>query len=265
LQVNSARELELHSMKLRLDKWLVDFGLAPTRARAQELIASGQVTVDGAVVAKASLLVGAQQTIQTAADNLLYVSRGGIKLAAALDTWKIDVSGRVCLDIGISTGGFSDCLLRRGAARVIGIDSGHGQLAASLQADPRLHLLEHTNARHLTQAMLPAEEISFFAMDVSFIAASLVLPAVIEAAFPRRENREPATPREAVVLVKPQFESGREFVGKGGIVRSGAAHRAAVERVRETVCAHGALETRVMESPVTGGDGNREFLLYARF
>lgn len=252
-------------MKLRLDKWMVDSGLAPTRTQAQGRIASGQVTVDGAIVTKAGFLVGAQQAIQTVGEDLLYVSRGGIKLATALDAWKLDVSGRVCLDVGISTGGFSDCLLQRGAARVIGVDSGCGQLAAALQSDPRVHLLERTNARYLTRAMLPGEEISLFVMDVSFIAASLVLPAVIQAAFPCGKEHEPAAVREAVVLVKPQFESGREFVGKGGIVRSGAAHGTAVERVRETVCTHGALETRVMDSPIAGGDGNREFLLYARF
>ncbi|MGC1782838.1 MAG: TlyA family RNA methyltransferase [Acidobacteriaceae bacterium] len=252
-------------MKLRLDKWIVDSGLSPTRTRAQERIASGQVTVDGAIVTKAGFLVGTQQAIQTVGEDLLYVSRGGIKLAAALDAWKIDVNGRVCLDVGISTGGFTDCLLQRGAARVIGVDSGHGQLAAVLRSDPRVHLLERTNARYLTRAMLPGDYVSFFVMDVSFVAASLVLPAVIQAAFPSGAGREPPARREAVILVKPQFESGREFVGKGGIVRSGAAHRAAVERVRETVCAHSALETRVMDSPVAGGDGNREFLLYARF
>jgi 23S rRNA (cytidine1920-2'-O)/16S rRNA (cytidine1409-2'-O)-methyltransferase len=144
---------------------------------------------------------------------------------------------------------------------VIGVDSGHGQLAEKLRSESRLLLLEHTNARHLTADMLPPG-IEFFTVDVSFIAASLILPAVIAAAFSSKEGN---VRREAVILVKPQFEAGKEFVGKGGIVASSAAHQRAVDRVRETLDAHGAVETRVMDSPIVGGDGNREFLVYARF
>lgn len=251
-------------MKLRLDKLLVARGIASTRTRAQERISSRQVVVDGTIVTKAGFLVDTQQAIQTVGEELPYVSRGGIKLAAALDAWQIDVSGRICLDIGISTGGFADCLLQRGAARVIGIDSGHGQLAPKLRQDSRLLLLEGTNARTLAAAMVPAG-IGFFSVDVSFVAASLVLPAVIGAAFPPAAQPGCGSGREAVVLAKPQFEAGREFVGKHGIVRSSAAHRQAVERIRTTLDAHGALETRAMDSPVNGGDGNREFLVYARF
>jgi 23S rRNA (cytidine1920-2'-O)/16S rRNA (cytidine1409-2'-O)-methyltransferase len=158
-------------------------------------------------------------------------------------------------------------MLQRGAAYVVGVDSGHGQLAEKLRGDPRLLLLERTNARHLTVAILPAG-IRFFAVDVSFIAASLVLPAVIAAAFPTNAmdaNVSDSSRREAVILVKPQFEAGREFVGKGGIVRSAVAHQHAIDKVRETLDANDALETRVMDSPVPGGDGNREFLIYARF
>lgn len=252
-------------MKLRLDKLLVERKLAATRTRAQERIATGQVSVDGLIATKAGLLVDAHQVIETHGEDLPYVSRGGIKLAAGLDFWKIDVSGRVCLDVGVSTGGFSDCMLQRGAARVIGIDSGHSQLALSLHGNTRLQLLERTNARHVTASMLPGG-IGFFAMDVSFIAASLVLPAVISSVFPAgAEDRNPSTKREAVVLIKPQYEAGREFVGKHGIVKSEAAHQRAVERVRDTVRAHGALETEVIDSPIAGGEGNREFLLYAHF
>jgi 23S rRNA (cytidine1920-2'-O)/16S rRNA (cytidine1409-2'-O)-methyltransferase len=247
-------------MKLRLDKQVVGRGLAASRTRAQQRISAGQISVDGSIVTKAGFLVDANQSIQEIQQDIPFVSRGGLKLAAALDAWKIDVAGRTCLDIGISTGGFSDCLLQRGAARVIGIDSGHGQLAEKLRLDSRLLLLEHTNARYLTADMLPPG-IEFFAVDVSFIAASLILPAVIAAAFPAKAS---GSLREAVVLVKPQFEAGKEFVGKGGIVASSAAHRRAIDRVRQTLEAHGAVETQTMESPIAGGDGNREFLIYAR-
>jgi len=248
-------------MKLRLDKLLVAQGLASSRTRAQQRISVGQISVDGSIVTKAGFLVDNKQLIQAIEPDIPYVSRGGLKLAAALDAWRIEVAGRTCLDIGISTGGFSDCLLQRGATRVVGVDSGHGQLAEKLRSESRLLLLEHTNARHLTADMLPAG-IEFFTVDVSFIAASLILPAAIGAAFPSKED---SVRREAVILVKPQFEAGKEFVGKGGIVASSAAHQRAIDRVRETLDAHGAVETRVMDSPILGGDGNREFLVYARF
>ncbi len=254
-------------VKLRLDKVLVERGLAATRTRAQERIAAGQVCVDGVAIIRPGFLVASHQLIELHGKDLPFVSRGGLKLAAALDRWKIDLSERICLDVGISTGGFTDCMLQRGAARVIGIDSGHGQLAESLQADPRLLLIEHSNARYLTASMLPAG-ISFFAMDVSFIAASLVLPAVIAAAFSMAveiSEAAAATAREAIILVKPQYEAGREFVGKHGVVKSEAAHQSAIDRVRQTVCACGARKTDVMDSPIAGGEGNREFLLYARF
>jgi 23S rRNA (cytidine1920-2'-O)/16S rRNA (cytidine1409-2'-O)-methyltransferase len=247
-------------MKLRLDKLLVGKGLASSRTRAQQRISAGQIAVDGSIVTKAGFLVDPEQSIQAVEQDLPFVSRGGVKLAAALDAWKVDVSGLTCLDIGISTGGFSDCMLQRGAASVIGVDSGHGQLADKLRSDPRITLLEHTNARHLTANLLPSE-IGFFAVDVSFIAASLVLPAVIAAAFPGNAD---GTSREAVVLVKPQFEAGREFVGKGGIVHSSDAHQRAIDRVTKTLEDNGAVETRWMNSPIQGGDGNCEFLIYAR-
>lgn len=256
-------------MKLRLDKLLVGQGFAATRTRAQQRISAGHITVDGTIITKSGFVVDSQQVIQALEEDLPYVSRGGVKLVAALDAWKIDISGRTCLDVGISTGGFSDCMLQRGAASVVGVDSGHGQLAEKLREDTRLLLLERTNARHLTKSILPAG-IRFFTVDVSFIAASLVLPAVIAAVFPDAmgsmdANVPHGSRREAVVLVKPQFEAGKQFVGKGGIVRSAAAHQRAIDRVRETLDANGALDTKVMDSPLPGGDGNREFLIYARF
>jgi 23S rRNA (cytidine1920-2'-O)/16S rRNA (cytidine1409-2'-O)-methyltransferase len=247
--------------KVRLDRLLLARGLAPTRTRAQERIAAGAVIVNGTVARRASLLVAPDAILHVEADIAGYVSRGGIKLAAALDTWRVDLAGRLCLDIGVSSGGFTDCMLRRGARRVIGVDAGHGQLAASLREDPRVTLREGTNARSLRPGDLP-ENISFLAVDVSFIGASLVLPAVVQSAF-----RGAAGPivREAVVLIKPQFEAGREFVGRGGLVRDARGLQVAVERVRGAVTALGGENVTVIESPILGGDGNREFLLYARF
>jgi 23S rRNA (cytidine1920-2'-O)/16S rRNA (cytidine1409-2'-O)-methyltransferase len=249
---------------MRLDKLIVERNLARTRSLAQRHIAAGRVSVDGTLVTKAAFPVETYQDIVVTPETSAFASRGGQKLAAALDHWKIDLHGRVCLDIGISTGGFADSMLKRGAAQVIGVDSGHSQLAEALRTEPRLRLLERTNARYLTPSMLP-ESIGFLTVDVSFIAASLVLPAVIASAFPRRQEEGSASSREAVVLVKPQFEAGRQFVGKGGIVRNASAHRIAIERVREVAIAHGAQGIDVMDSPILGGDGNREFLLYARF
>ncbi len=248
-------------MKLRLDKRVVDAGLATSRTRAQQRISAGQIAVDGFIVTKPGFMVDTRQYVQAIEKDNPYVSRGGLKLTAALDAWKINVAGRTCLDIGISTGGFSDCLLQRGAACVVGIDTGHGQLAEKLRSDPRLLLLEHTNARRLTADMLPPG-IGFITVDVSFIAASLILPAIIASAFP---SKTAGSLHEAVILVKPQFEAGKEFVGKGGIVHNSAAHQRAIHQVSQTLEAHGALETRVMDSPIPGGDGNREFLMYARF
>lgn len=249
---------------MRLDKLIVEQNLAPTRTQAQQHISAGRVKVDGLTVTKAAFMTVPGQVIAIAGETSAFVSRGGHKLSAALDRWNIQIANRICLDVGVSTGGFTDCMLQRGAAQVIGIDSGHGQLAGILQNDPRLRLMERTNARYLTPAQLP-ETISFFAVDVSFIAAALVLPSVIASAFRPPVDRKGASTREAVVLVKPQFEAGREFVGKHGIVRSAAAHNSAVERVRETLSTHGALEIDAMDSPIRGGDGNREFLMYARF
>ena len=189
-------------------------------------------------------------------DDLRYVSRGGLKLEAALTRWKIDLTGRICTDVGASTGGFTDCMLQHGAAAVLAIDTGYGQIAHKLRVDPRVSLLERTNARNLTKEQVTME-ITFLAMDVSFISATLVLPAVVAAMRPSLI--------EAVVLVKPQFEAGREHVGKGGIVRDPAAHALAVERVRAAVAELGGAEIETIDSPLLGAEGNREFLLHARW
>jgi 23S rRNA (cytidine1920-2'-O)/16S rRNA (cytidine1409-2'-O)-methyltransferase len=184
------------------------------------------------------------------------VSRGGLKLEAALAHWQIDLTGRGCADVGTSTGGFTDCMLQHGAAAVVAIDTGYGQIAHKLRVDPRVMLLERTNARHL-QAKQVTLPVTFLAMDVSFISATLVLPAVVRAMRPALT--------EAVVLVKPQFEAGREHVGKGGIVRDPEAHAMAVERVRGAVAELGGEAIEVTDSPLLGAEGNREFLLHARW
>jgi len=190
--------------------------------------------------------------------DLRYVSRGGLKLEHALQHWRIDVAGRICMDVGASTGGFTDCLLQSGAARVIAVDTGYGQIDMKLRQDPRVRLLERTNARYLT-AVDVAEPVTFVAMDVSFISATLVLPAVVASAF-----ATPSSGQEIVVLVKPQFEVGREAVGKGGIVRDEHAQQEAVEKVRATLADLGWADSDVSDSPILGMEGNREFLLYAK-
>ena len=249
-------------MKSRLDKLLVERGLVPSRERAQALILAGKVLVNEQKVVKSGASVEADVNVRLLGDDLKYVSRGGLKLERALEHWQIDVTGLVCMDVGASTGGFTDCLLHRGAARVIAIDTGYGQMEFRLRGDPRVCLLEKTNARYLTHELV-GEYVSFIAMDVSFISATLVLPAVVASAFPAAETR--SAPCRLVVLVKPQFEAGREEVGKGGIVRDEKAHRDAVERVRQCVMQLGAKKTDTADSPITGAEGNREFLLYAEF
>jgi 23S rRNA (cytidine1920-2'-O)/16S rRNA (cytidine1409-2'-O)-methyltransferase len=192
-----------------------------------------------------------------------YVSRGGVKLARALEHWHIDVAGAVCVDVGASTGGFTDCLLQAGAAQVIAIDTGYGQMDARLRNDPRLRLLEKTNARYLTPEQLWGAEsplpIALVAVDVSFISATLVLPAVV------RTVGQSSPPWQLVVLVKPQFEAGREQVGKGGIVRDAGVQLLTLGKVAAAVYELGGVSVEAIESPITGAEGNREFLLHAIF
>jgi 23S rRNA (cytidine1920-2'-O)/16S rRNA (cytidine1409-2'-O)-methyltransferase len=255
----SRRGLARKDLKTRLDKLLVDRQLAASRERAQALILAGKVLVEEQKIEKAGAQVEENAVLRLLGDDLKYVSRGGLKLEKAVEYWKIEVAGKVCVDVGASTGGFTDCLLQHGAARVIAIDTGHGQIDFKLRQDARVRLLEKTNARYLTAEQL-AEPVDFIAMDVSFISATLVLPAVIAAAFPvEREGKG------IVLLVKPQFEAGREHVGKGGIVKDEAAQLGAVEKVRETLISLGCKSTENIESPIRGAEGNREFLLYGRF
>jgi 23S rRNA (cytidine1920-2'-O)/16S rRNA (cytidine1409-2'-O)-methyltransferase len=249
-------------LKIRLDKLLVDRGLAASRERAHALILAGKVLVEEQKVEKAGAQVSAECVIRLLGEDLKYVSRGGLKLERALDHWKIAVEGKTCLDVGASTGGFTDCVLQRGAQQVIAVDTGYGQMDFRLRQNERVRLLEKTNARYLTREAVNAA-VDFIAMDVSFISATLVLPAVIAAAFP--ESADDRHGRQIVILVKPQFEAGREYVGKGGIVRDEAAQLATVEKVKAAVKSLGAAQTDTIDSPILGAEGNREFLLYGLF
>ena len=245
--------------KTRLDVLLLERGLAPSRERARALILAGRVLVREQKIDKPGTAVASDAAIRLLGEDQPYVSRGGLKLAAALAHWNISVEGRACVDVGASTGGFTDCLLQHGAAHVTAVDTGFGQIAMKLRADPRVRLLERINARFLVPGALEegrtAPAIAFLAMDVSFISATLVLPAVMAAA--------PGL-TEAVILVKPQFEAGRGHVGKGGIVRDPAAHQLAIDKVAECVRRLGWTVVETVPSPITGAEGNQEFLLYAR-
>jgi 23S rRNA (cytidine1920-2'-O)/16S rRNA (cytidine1409-2'-O)-methyltransferase len=250
------------TVKLRLDKLLVDRGLAASRERAQALILAGKVVVNDQKLEKSGAQVEEDAVIRLLGEDLKYVSRGGLKLERALEHWRIDIEGKVCLDVGASTGGFTDCLLQQGAARVIAVDTGYGQMDFKLRQDPRVRLLEKTNARYLRHEVI-AETVDLIVIDVAFISATLVLPPAVNAAFPQvlAERRG----RSVIVLVKPQFEAGREFVGKGGIVRDEAAQLAAVEKVKRALLDLACSSTEVIESPILGAEGNREFLLRGIF
>ena len=237
--------------KQRLDQLLVDRGLAESREQAKALVLAGQVFVNGQRAAKAGHDTPADSRIELAG-IMPFVSRGGFKLDAALDRFTIDVRGRVCLDVGASTGGFTDCLLQRGAARVHAVDVGAGQIAWKLRTDPRVVLHENTNARYLEPSVI-GEPVDLVVCDVSFISVTLILPVL--PALMRHDG-------EMVILVKPQFEVGRGQVGKGGIVREPELHRASCAKVEAAVRELG-FRTDLTESPIRGAAGNREFLLYA--
>ncbi len=249
---------EKASPKARLDVLLVDRGLAASRERSRALILAGRVLVNEQKVDKPGVAVASDAVLRLLGDDLRYVSRGGLKLEAGLGHWKIEVSGRACLDVGTSTGGFTDCLLQHGATHVTAVDTGFGQIAMKLRGDPRVRLLERTNARHLEPGVLAqvgSPTLTLLVMDVSFISATLLLGPVLAAA-PQLT--------EAMILVKPQFEAGREHVGKGGIVRDPIAHQRAIDRVAGCVRDLGWDVAGSIPSPITGAEGNREFLLHAR-
>jgi 23S rRNA (cytidine1920-2'-O)/16S rRNA (cytidine1409-2'-O)-methyltransferase len=239
-------------MKTRLDRLLVERGLAESREKAQALIMAGEVLLNGQKAAKPGQSVNDDVAVEVLA-RPPYVSRGGFKLAAALRDFAIDVTGQTCLDIGSSTGGFTDALLQAGAARVHAVDVGAGQLDWKLRTDPRVVVHEGINARELRFEQI-GELTALIVCDVSFISVTLILPALV----PMLQNGG-----QMVILIKPQFEVGREQVGKGGIVRDPALHRAACERVERAVKEFG-FQTNVMDSPILGAEGNKEFLLHAR-
>ena len=239
---------------MQLDKLLVERGLADTRQKAQAMILAGEVLVKEQKAEKAGTLVAADAPLRLLGAGTRYVSRGGLKLEAALASFGISVAGKVCLDVGASTGGFTDCLLQQGATCVYAVDVGAGQLDWRLRSDPRVRLREKLNARRLAPEDI-GEGVDFVSVDVSFISATLILP------------RLPALLKEdgqAVVLVKPQFEVGRGQVGKGGIVRDPQLHSAAVGKVEAAARSAGMVVAGQMPSPILGSEGNQEFLLVLR-
>ncbi len=237
--------------KQRLDKLMVERGLAPSREKAQALIMAGQVVVADHVADKAGHQVAVDADIRIKGDVLPYVGRGGLKLRRALDEFAVDVTGLVALDVGASTGGFTDCLLQAGAARVFAVDVGYGQLAWKLRQNPRVVSLEKTNIRHLTPERLDGVP-DLAVIDASFISLAKVLPPTIGLVRPGGC---------IIALIKPQFEVGRAEVGKGGIVRDPAAHEKAVEGVRQVASDLGLTVAGLCDSPILGADGNREFLI----
>ena len=238
--------------KERLDKLLVERGLAGSRQRARALILAGKVLVEERIVDKAGTEIRADAAIRVKGDDLPYVSRGGLKLAEALAVFDLDVGGRTALDVGASTGGFTDCLLQKGAARVYAVDVGYGQLAWSLREDARVVSLERTNIRHLAPEAL-ATTPDLAVIDASFISLDKVLPATLALL---------TANAEIVALIKPQFEVGRGKVGKGGVVRDPDLHRQVIENVRQLADQLNCEVVGLADSPILGPKGNREFLIY---
>jgi 23S rRNA (cytidine1920-2'-O)/16S rRNA (cytidine1409-2'-O)-methyltransferase len=241
--------------KTRLDVVLVERGLVATRERARAMVLAGQVTVDGQVVSKAGAAVGADARVELVAPDHPYVGRGGIKLAHALDAFQVTVRGRRALDVGASTGGFTDVLLQHGAADVVALDVGHGQLDWKLRNDPRVIVREGVNARALTAEHVP-HIVDLVTIDVAFISLRHIFPALPPFLAPRAD---------IVALVKPQFEAGRSEVGRGGIVSDPLVHDAVVARVTEEAAAIGLSRVGMTPSPITGATGNREFFLHLRY
>lgn len=243
-------------IRQRLDGLLAERGVFPSRARARDAVLRGHVTVDGARVVKPSLSVRADCQITVDDPVGAYVSRAALKLIAGLDAFGLDPSGLSALDIGASTGGFTQVLLERGAAHVIALDVGHGQIHPSIENDPRVTAIEGVNARHLEREQLAGHPVEMIVSDVSFISLRLALPPALELA-------EPGT--AAVFLVKPQFEAGREAIGKGGLLRDPASAPQVAQAFRDWLDAQtGWRSLGLVDSPIEGGDGNREFLLGAR-
>lgn len=236
--------------KKRLDVLLFEKGLAESRQKAQAIIMSGQVYVGGQKTEKAGILVGEDTDIEVRGGGLRYVSRGGLKLEKAIRLWSIPLEGKICADIGASTGGFTDCMLQNGARKVYAVDVGYGQFAWKLRQDARVVCLERTNARYLTAGQIP-DPLDFFSVDVSFISLNLILPPLAPLAAPDGE---------AVCLIKPQFEAGREKVGKRGVVRDPAVHLEVLERFLAHAESAGFGVLDMTYSPIRGPEGNIEYL-----
>jgi len=241
------------SVKLRLDRLLVERGLVESRERGQAIIIAGQVLVNGQKVEKSGSLVLADADIRVLGDQMPYVSRGGLKLEKALAEFTIDLREKTCLDVGASTGGFTDCLLQHGAKKVYSVDVGYGQMAWKIRQDPRVVVIERTNIRETDAALIP-EKIDIVVIDVSFISLEKVIPAVLRFLNPGAG---------IIALIKPQFEVGKEQVGKGGIVRDEAAREASKDRIVAFVAERGFEVKGVIRSPITGQDGNVEYLMHA--
>ena len=240
--------------KKRLDQLLVKKGLAPSRARARDTITAGSVLVDGLPREKPGSLVSADAVIEIKGDDLPYVSRGGLKLEAGLRETGLDVTGMVCLDVGASTGGFTDCLLQHGAARVFAVDVGYGQMAWSLRTDPRVTVIERTNIRHMPRDVLDTA-VDLVTIDTAFISLKIVVPAV----------RKFMRPEAAILaLIKPQFEVGKGQVGKGGVVRNPVLRQQVVSELTEFFKDSGLVTKAVIPSPIRGPKGNREFIAYLK-
>jgi len=241
-------------VKERLDRLMVERGLAGSRERAKALIMGGKVIVEGAPVTKAGAMVAHDAPITLKAEDIPYVSRGGLKLEAAIREFSIDLTGKTALDVGASTGGFTDCMLKHGAARVYAVDVGYGQMDVKLRNDPRVVLIERTNIRYMEREKVP-ESVDIATVDVSFISLKTVMPRIMEFVRPGGE---------IVALIKPQFEAGRADVGKGGVVRDEGKRLEAVNSVEEGMKSLGLAVAGLMESPVKGPKGNIEYLIYLR-
>ncbi|OGW53520.1 MAG: hypothetical protein A2Z46_00615 [Nitrospirae bacterium RBG_19FT_COMBO_55_12] len=244
----------LKSKKVRIDRLILDRGFVESREKGQAIILAGNVLVNGQKVEKAGALVPEDADIRILGEPMPYVSRGGLKLEAALREFKITVTGRTAIDVGASTGGFTDCLLQHGCGKVYAVDVGYGQLAWKLRQDPRVISIERTNIREINPALIP-ELLDISVIDASFISLEKIIPSVLKLL---------ARDGEIIALIKPQFEVGKGQVGKGGIVRNETARKAVVERIVEFVHELGLEVKGVMPSPITGQDGNVEYLLHAK-
>ncbi len=247
--------VRVKSPKTRLDKFLIDTGFALNMEKARALIMAGKVIVNGQKIDKSGALIDAGSDIRILGEDIPYVSRGGVKLEKAIREFKIDAKGRVAIDIGASTGGFTDCLLQSGAEKVYAIDVGYGQLAWKLRSDPRIVNIEKTNIRYLDKSLVK-EKADIITIDVSFISLTKVIPAVIDLLKPQGI---------IIALIKPQFELKRGDVGKGGIVKDEARHMEAVDKIKDFAITLGLAVQGVIESPILGQKGNREFFICLKY